>query len=593
MSVSFLSLLTWALELTTIAKRSGNAWSVARHHLREASLPIYAVGSSSGAPSPGTRRPTACDAAIRMSYQRQSKSTMPPTRSLVAPLSRGSDGPSGGNSRHLFRIMRVADGRGARTPLWPMLHVLAGAALALRLIVAWWSEHISYPDELFQYLEQAHRFVYGYGFVPWEFQFGTRNWLLPGALAALLEVLRAIGLDQPMAYIPVLKSIFAILSVSIVYASYTIGRNLFCERTGRIAAVFATIWYELLYSSTLPTPEVLGAYAIVVAFALMTGHPTGRRAVLVGLLLGASVALRLQYAVPAAALWVLVVIGWGWRHALSLVASSAAILTFAGMLDAWSWGTPFVSYYNNVVFNTLYGVSDIFGRKSLLWYIYWLTLASCGLHAIAIGHGVLAWRRCWPILLVVACVLAPHSLVPHKEYRFVFLAVPLLLVLLADAIVSGLSRLPAIRGKWPISIAAVTVVSGVGCAFGGVLKRDDRLLATLDLSRRNDLAAVLDLTGPWWSSGAFYYLHHNVPYYFKEQIDGVPVIDVRLLASHVLVPATQSAPPGFRVSARYGNIIVMEQVTPPPAYRRLQNDGREPQQRGVDDRFTPTVRPRF
>ena len=487
---------------------------------------------------------------------------------------------------------RHSNASGRSRALWPMLHALAAAALVLRLVVAWWSEHVSHPDEIFQYLEQAHRLVYGYGFVPWEFRFGARNWLLPAALAALLEALRAIGLDQPTVYIPVLKSIFAALSVSIIYASFTIGRNLFCERTGLIAAVFATIWYELLYSSTLPTPEVLGAYAIVVALALVTGHPTGRRAVFVGLLLGVSVALRLQYAPPAAALWVLVVIGWGWRQALSLAASSAAILVFAGMLDAWSWGIPFVSYYNKVVFDVLYGVGDIWGRKQPLWYIYSLTLASCGLHAIAIGYGVLAWRRCWPILLVVACVLVPHSLVPHKEYRYVFCAVPLLLVLLADAIVNGLS-LPAIRGKCLIAIAVVTVISGLGCAFGGVLERDDRLLATLDLSRRSDVMAVLYLCGPWWTSGGFYYLHHNVPYYFKKQIASLPVTDVRLLASHVLAPATQSVPPGFRVSARYGNIVVLDQVTPPSAYRLLQKDGREPYQPGVDDRFTPTVRPRF
>lgn len=480
-----------------------------------------------------------------------------------------------------------------RTPPLPMLHVLAGAALVLRLVVAWWSERISHPDEIFEYLEQAHRIVYDYGFVPWEYRFGIRNWLLPGALAALLEALRAIGLDRPTVYIPVLRSIFAVLSVSIVYASFTIGRNLFCERTGWIAAVFATVWYDLLYSSTLPTPEVLGAYAIIVAFAFVTGHPTRRRTVLVGLLLGVSVALRPQFTVAAAALWVLVIIGWGWRHALSLATWSAAILAFAGMLDAWSWGTPFVSYYNSVKFNILYGVSDIFGRRHPLWYIASLTRRSAGLHAIAIGYGILTWRRCWPILLVVACVLVPHSLIAHKETRFVFVVNPLLLVLLADAIVRGSSRLPALRGKWQIAVAAVVMVSVLRCTLGDLLRRDDRLLATLDLSRRSDVAAVLDLSGPWWTSGAFYYLHHNVPYYFKEQIEGLPVTNVRLLASHVLVPATQSAPAGFRVSARYGNIAVLDQVTPPAAYRRLQKDGREPQQGGVDDRFTPTVRPRF
>lgn len=52
---------------------------------------------------------------------------------------------------------------GQANKLWPMVHVLAVAALALRLLVA--SEHINHPDELFQYLEQAHRLVYGYGFI--------------------------------------------------------------------------------------------------------------------------------------------------------------------------------------------------------------------------------------------------------------------------------------------------------------------------------------------------------------------------------------------------------------------------------------------
>jgi hypothetical protein len=75
--------------------------------------------------------------------------------------------------------------------------------------------------------------------------------------------LRAIGLDRPTTYIPALKSVFALLSVGLVYASYSVGRNLFGEGTGRLAAVLAAIWYELLYVSTVATPEVLSAYAIV------------------------------------------------------------------------------------------------------------------------------------------------------------------------------------------------------------------------------------------------------------------------------------------------------------------------------------------
>jgi hypothetical protein len=480
-------------------------------------------------------------------------------------------------------------------PIWTGIHVLAIAALALRLAVAWWSERIHHPDELFQYLEQAHRLVYGYGFIPWEYRFGARNWLLPGALAGLLEVLRLLGLDQPTVYVPLIKSTFALLSVSLVYACYAIGRNLFQEQTGRLAAAFAALWYELLYASSIATPEVLGTYATVGGLALLAGEPSQRKTILAGLLLGTSVALRVQYAVPAGALWVLVWVVGGWRPALLLALSGAAVPIVAGALDAWTWGIPFMSYYNNVVLN-LSGVAQIFGQKPLLWYLYALSVASAGLYAAAIVHGALTWRKCWPILLLVACVVVPHSLVAHKEYRFMILVAPLLLPLLADAIVSGLPRLGgpfASRPAWSMAVIAVLAVSVLGSVTRDVFRRDDQLLAMLELSRRNDVSAVLDLAGDWTASGGFYYLHRNVPYYLREQIEGLPGADIRMLVSHVVAPAGQQDMPGFRLAASFRTVAILEQTSPPAAYRRLPRDGREPRLPPVDDRLTPMVRPRF
>ena len=60
-------------------------------------------------------------------------------------------------------------------PIWRAPNAVAAIALALRVAAALWSEHLSHPDEVFQYFEQAHRLVYGYGFLPWEYRFGVRN----------------------------------------------------------------------------------------------------------------------------------------------------------------------------------------------------------------------------------------------------------------------------------------------------------------------------------------------------------------------------------------------------------------------------------
>jgi GPI mannosyltransferase 3 len=491
---------------------------------------------------------------------------------------------------------KTALGRGrsdAFGPMWQGVHVLVIAALLLRVAVACWFEQYDHADSLFQYLEQAHRVVYGYGFIPWEYRFGIRNWLLPGTLAGLLAFFRLLGLSEPTVYVPLLKSTFAIVSVSVVYASYVTGRNLFGEQTGRLAAVFAAFWYELIAASVLATPEVLGAYAIFGGLALLSGAPGRRRTMLAGLLLGTGVVLRVQYLLPAGALWGVVVLARGWRPARAVAMAGAAVLAFAGALDAWTWGLPFMSYYNNIALNLGAGVSLIFGQEPMGWYFVELASASAGLYGIAIAGGVLTWRQSWPILLLIACVLVPHSLVPHKEYRFVFLAVPLLLLLLAATVAEVLPRLWDAFGTRlarTTAIIAVLAVSALMCVTAEVFERDDRLLAALDLSRRDGVSAVLDLTGEWTESGGFYYLHRNVPFYFEEQLGGLPATDIRGIVSHVVAWADDADIPGFRLAATYGDVAILEQISPPAAYRRLAKDSREPREPRVEDHLRPTVR---
>jgi hypothetical protein len=176
----------------------------------------------------------------------------------------------------------------------------------------------------------------------------------------------------------------------------------------------------------------------------------------------------------------------------------------------------------------------------------------------------------------------------------------LLLVLMAAALAAAgdwlrLRRVaPAARAlATAAALATIAAVSIAGFRNYGVFRRDDRLLAALDLARRNDVAAVLDLATPWYLSGGFYYLHHDVPYYFKPQFDALGGIEARQLASHVLVDASAPDLPGFRQLSAHGGVRILEQVSPPAAYLAPGKDGREPLQDGVDDRFTPAPRSAF
>ena len=81
------------------------------------------------------------------------------------------------------------------------LFAIAAVAIALRLIPIVVVPSVDWADEIFQVLEPAHRLVYGFGLVTWEFQLGVRSWLMPGLVAGMMELSRIFG-DGPDYYLP-------------------------------------------------------------------------------------------------------------------------------------------------------------------------------------------------------------------------------------------------------------------------------------------------------------------------------------------------------------------------------------------------------
>ena len=90
--------------------------------------------------------------------------------------------------------------------------IIAGGLL-LRVALALFTDNLSHPDENFQIFEQAHRVVFGYGLIPWEFRFSVRSWLTPGLVAGLLYPFKLLGLDNPNLYIPAIRIILGLFSL--------------------------------------------------------------------------------------------------------------------------------------------------------------------------------------------------------------------------------------------------------------------------------------------------------------------------------------------------------------------------------------------
>src|SRR5262249_50274808 len=106
-----------------------------------------------------------------------------------------------------------------------MAAILAVAA-APRIWAAVGDQGIFWPDEIFQTTEQAHRFAFGYGFVSWEFQYGLRSWLFPGALGLFWKLLAWLGVRGAPTLVVSAKLVMVALALLGVYVSMRIAEKL-------------------------------------------------------------------------------------------------------------------------------------------------------------------------------------------------------------------------------------------------------------------------------------------------------------------------------------------------------------------------------
>jgi len=450
-------------------------------------------------------------------------------------------------------------------------------AVGLRLIPLVFVPSVNWADEIFQTIEPAHRLVYGYGLVPWEFQLGMRSWLLPGLIAGLMK-LGAVAGDDPACYLPVIAVCFSLLASAPAICCFLWGRRFFGLACALVGAAAVAIAPELVYFGGRTLVEVVAAHLLVVGcYLLQPGYPvrSPRRLFAAGVLFGLVCLLRIHIA--PALLVVLVWSAWGaWRERLpAIVAGGLAALAFGAALDWLTLGYPLASVWRNILYNVLYGVSGEFGVEP--WYFYllgefglWSSGALVLLAVLAVGA-----RRLPVLLLAAAAIVAAHSLIGHKEYRFIYPAIVLVMVLAGV----GLAQLTSWAAQWLAGrnirpraaiAAAAAIVLGYwtlvafsvwnGDTLGRLRRLDNDHLTAAAVAARLPQMCALGLYGEkgydWGWYGGYSHLHRPLPMYW-------PVGERDLTAT---APAfntllyTRAPPPelGFVTTQCFGQVCVAQ-----------------------------------
>ena len=115
------------------------------------------------------------------------------------------------------------------------------AAFLLRMIPVFLWPANAHPDEIIQATEQGHRLVFGYGLIPWEFEYAARSWIIPYITAAFIWVATLFG-DGPEFYLPAIGIGLGALAAVSVLCAFLWGRRFFGLTGGLVAALVPAAW---------------------------------------------------------------------------------------------------------------------------------------------------------------------------------------------------------------------------------------------------------------------------------------------------------------------------------------------------------------
>jgi hypothetical protein len=509
-----------------------------------------------------------------------------------------------------------ANTESATWQLLPNILILAFSARATCALTTQYVTHyITHPDEIFQYLEQAHRLVFGHGIVPWEYQYGVRSWIIPGFVALILKLLAVSGLDRPDIYQPTVKLVFCAISLSLPLSVYKIAQAILDEGAARLALMATAFWYQLIYFSPSPMPDALATYALFGALVWLFRRPTRGSTLAFGALAGLTLALRFQLAPMVGVAMLLAALRWRWRGWPALV-GFLLVIASAGALDAYTWGRGFNSVISNVELNLIAGFAERFGTAPSYYYLLKLVTDSGGIACLGALGLALSWRQTWPLSVIGLAELVALSAVGHKEARFIIPLTPIYLTGIAALFARGQqlqgTTMPAIASVVPLArrivailpaatfriaalfardrqpvrmIMAITsyaplrhIVVVLAAATFGVLvglkteqqhdDSDDVRQAYLMLSRRTDVRGVIDDSGVAWDKLGGYYDLHQTAAIYRPDLPMTNITRVRqspqLFASHWLTRADVAAPEGYVFLAQNGRIAIWRRSTDPP-----------------------------
>jgi hypothetical protein len=206
---------------------------------------------------------------------------------------------------------------------------------------------------------------------------------------------------------------------------------------------------------------------------------------------------------------ILLYIYHGRKNRWIILYSLFAILIF-GLIDLHFTGVFLGSIINLYHYNFQLQIMSLFGTLPWWQYLYWVIVASAG-----------AWLfiKRSPLIIPIILTLLIHSVLPHKEYRFIFVIIPALII--------------SMRQRWIMILPVISLIS-----LFYLPPRNEVLDLYNITSQQKEVCNLFDAANIWVNTGGYTYLQKNVPLYSTDY----PPPDINSVSHFIINKSNQSFP---------------------------------------------------
>jgi len=342
--------------------------------------------------------------------------------------------------------------------------------LVIYALVAYKSSGYHQEDEHYQIIEFAN---YKLGLLPvnrlaWEYNAQIRPGLQPLICYFLLKVFHSLGINDGYDIAFLLRAISAIVAIFVIYRFIEAYKSRVSLSLQPYFIFLSYLLWFLPYINVRFSSECWSGIFFLLALAVIQQQrykETTKKYLIIGVLLGISVLLRYQSGLLVAGImaWFIFIYRIRLRNLSLVMGSLFMILCIGVLIDLWLYGEFTISMYKYFQVNLVQDISSNYGVSPFYEYIVYV-LKSPGPFGICILISFMVAIACFPknvMLWAIVPFVFIHSLIPHKELRFLYPIanlVPIFLILSYQKLYKELA-LKKIRGAALKKISGVILVS--------------------------------------------------------------------------------------------------------------------------------------